>query len=387
MASGGSSLFCVAGKNVLITGGSRGIGYMIASTFVERGANVLITSRDSRACESAASDLLSLPRPPPLSPLYPSPLPPTTSHGMSSESKSSPPSSASTSTYVHHVQSNVSTREGCKELANHVRRIFDGRLDVLVNNAGTSWGEDPGYDMNGRESGKMNWGWDKVLDLNVKGMFYLTRECVPMLQRRRVDGDCAEEDGNETTYYSSSYSSSHSSYSSHRRGVDDPGRIINVGSVTGLMPQDAPTHAYDVSKAAVHHLTKKFAADLAPRGITVNAIAPGYVLTRMSKGLLSTWSSTKTTTKEEEEGGRREMGHNLGKNVDNNGGMGMERGESMDGGLGGMMPIPLGRMGNTEDMGGACIYLSSRAGSWITGVILTVDGGLVGAAKIPLSNL
>jgi NAD(P)-dependent dehydrogenase (short-subunit alcohol dehydrogenase family) len=146
---------------------------------------------------------------------------------------------------------------------------------------------------------------------------------------------------------------------------DDPGRIINIGSVTGILPQDAPTHAYDVSKAAVHHLTRKFANDLASRGITVNAIAPGYVLTRMSGGLLSKWS------KAEEDG--KEDGKEDGV------------GSTMDGGR--RLPIPLGRMGNADDMGGACIYLSSRAGSWITGVILTVDGGLVGAANIPLSNL
>jgi NAD(P)-dependent dehydrogenase (short-subunit alcohol dehydrogenase family) len=166
-----------------------------------------------------------------------------------------------------------------------------------------------------------------------------------MLQRRGEVDDAAS---------SSSSSSSHSHAS-------DPGRIINVGSVTGLMPQDAPTHAYDVSKAAVHHLTKKLASDLAPRGITVNAIAPGYLLTRMSKGLLSTWATT--TTKND---------------VDGSDGGGSTTGR---------VPIPLGRMGNGDDMGGACIYLSSRAGSWITGVILTVDGGLVGAARIPLSNL
>lgn len=68
---------------------------------------------------------------------------------------------------VYHVASNVSSREGCKTLAQFTRDVFGNRLDVLVNNAGTSWGEDPGYDKDSRESGKMNWGWDKVLDLNV----------------------------------------------------------------------------------------------------------------------------------------------------------------------------------------------------------------------------
>ena len=209
-----------------------------------------------------------------------------------------------------------------------------------MNNAGTSWGEDPGFDANARESGKMNWGWDKVMDLNVKGMFYLTRECVPMLQRRRIDdNETGENDATTTTKELPT------------TPPLDPGRIINVGSITGFLPQAAPSHAYDVSKAAVHHLTKKLSCDLAPRGITVNAIAPGYVPSRMSKGL-STWIEDGT-----------DITKAIGKT------------------------IPLGRMGTEDDMGGACVYLSSRAGAWCTGVILNVDGGTVGAMQIPLSNL
>lgn len=118
-----SNLFGVAGKNVLVTGGSRGIGLMIAKGFSANGANVLLTSRDEKACAIAAKTL-----------------------------------------QCQYVASNVSTRQGCKELVDHVSQVFDGRLHVLVNNAGTSWGEDPE-----RESGRMNWGFDKVMDLNVKG--------------------------------------------------------------------------------------------------------------------------------------------------------------------------------------------------------------------------
>lgn len=158
-----------------------------------------------------------------------------------------------------------------------------------------------------------NWGFDKVFDLNVKGLFYLTRECIPLLE------------GTWT----------------------DPGRVINIGSVTGMVPQEAPTHAYDISKAAVHQLTKKLAHDLAPKHITVNCLAPGFVPSRMSAGL-ATWGADaeKITS-----------------------------------------TIPLGRMGNEDDMAGACIYFSSRAGAWCTGVILNVDGGTVGALQIPLSSL
>jgi len=266
------SLFSVAGKNVLITGGSRGIGLMIAKNFVAAGANVLLTSRSEAACQEAASSII----PPP-----------------------------------HYVASNVSNRAGCEALAEHASTVFGNKLDILINNAGASWGEPLD-----RTSGKANWGFDKVLDLNVKGVFYLTRACLPMLE--------------------------------HSATPQDPSRIINVGSVVGIVPQTAPTHAYDVSKAAVHQLTKKLSADLAPRFVTVNALAPGFVATRMSKGL-GTWGATEDV---------------------------IAKG------------IPLKRMGTEEDMAGACLYLSSRAGAWCTGVILNVDGGSVGALQVDLgSNL
>jgi len=163
----------------------------------------------------------------------------------------------------------------------------------------------------------MNWGWDRVMDLNVKGLFYLTRECVPLLERRTESS-----------------------------AVEDPGRIVNIGSIAGMITQEAPTHAYDVSKAAVHHLTKKMAADLAPRGITVNVIAPGYVPSRMTMGLAAYGVDEEKIQKN----------------------------------------IPLGRMGDQEDMSGAALFLSSRAGAWCTGVILNVDGGAC-TLQMPLSSL
>ena len=292
------SLFSVAGKNVLITGSSRGIGLMIASGFASAGANVLITSRDESACREAAESITEN-----LNKFEESPM-------IRLNDKSCTPG-------VHYVASNVSSRSGCKELAEYTRELFNGKLDVLVNNAGTSWGEDP-YD---RESGRANWGWDKVLDLNVKGMFYLSRECVPMLER-----DAPDNNGNGEKC--------------------DPGRIINIGSIAGIITQEAPTHAYDVSKAAVHHLTKKMAADLASRQITVNAIAPGYVPSRMSQGL------------ENYVGDSEKIANS----------------------------IPLQRMGDDDDMAGAAIYLSSRAGSWTTGVILNVDGGAC-TIQMPLASL
>ena len=145
-------------------------------------------------------------------------------------------------------------------------------------------------------------------------MFYLTRACIPLLESAATP--------------------------------EDPARIINIGSVVGLIPQAAPTHAYDASKAAVHNLTKKLSADLAPKSITVNALAPGFVPSRMSDGL-GTWGLTE---------------EKISKS------------------------IPLKRMGTEEDMAGACLYLSSRAGAWCTGVILNVDGGSVGGVQIELDS-
>lgn len=292
-----NNLFCVAGKNVLVTGSSRGIGLMIASGFASAGANVLLTSRDESALAKAAESIRQ---------------------NLQSSNNNNSTNVSSSLPKIHFVPSNVGSREGCKKLAEYTKEFFGGKLDVLVNNAGASWGEDP-YE---RESGKANWGWDKVMDLNVKGIFYLSRECVPML---------------ECSIPSDSNNSSPKS---------DPGRIINIGSIAGIISQEAPTHAYDVSKAAVHHLTKKMAADLAPRQITVNAIAPGYVPSRMSQGLTNYVGDASKIAE----------------------------------------AIPLKRMGDEDDMAGAAIYLSSKAASWTTGVILNVDGGAC-TIQMPLASL
>ena len=301
-----NTLFSVAGKNVLITGGSRGIGLMIAQGYVAAGANVVLTSRDENACRDAISQI------------------------QQQRNHNHDPLRNNTPAFV---TSTLSTREGCEELANKVDKIFHGRLDILINNAGTSWGEPL------ERNSKTNWGFDKVLDLNVKGLFYLTRACIPLLRRGADKGNNSNDTSENTT-----------STSKDTNATDipvDPARIINIGSVTGMVPQEAPTHAYDISKAAVHQLTRKFSKDLAPYNITVNCLAPGFVPTRMSSGLAS-WGGTADV---------------LSKH------------------------IPLGRMGNADDMVGACIYLSSRAGSWCTGVILNVDGGTIGAMQIPLSSL
>jgi NAD(P)-dependent dehydrogenase (short-subunit alcohol dehydrogenase family) len=299
-----NGLFCVAGKNVLITGGSRGIGFMIAQGYVAAGANVVLTSRDENACREAISVIQK-------------------QQQQQEQNANNHVASA------QYVTSSLSTREGCEELASKVGQIFHGKLDILINNAGTSWGEPL------EQNSKTDWGFDKVLALNVKAIFYLTRACLPLLRRDQDSQPVPSHDGQATIPLHSNQTSA------------DPSRIINIGSITGIIPQEAPTYAYDISKAAVHHLTRKLAKEFAPYNITVNCIAPGFVPTRMSSGLKTWGGSTEALSKH----------------------------------------IPLQRMGNADDMVGACVYLSSRAGSWCTGVILNVDGGTVGAMQIPLSSL
>ena len=210
-----ANLFGVAGKRVLVTGGGSGIGAMMAAGFAANGASVIIASRNAEALAATAAEVKT-----------------------------------TTSADIETVVADLGSRAGCEALA---AAVAAAPLDVLVNNSGTSWGEPLD-----RESGRANWGWDKVLDLNVKAPFYLTRALRPALEAAA--------------------------------GAGAPARVVMVGSVAGLTHQPTPTHAYDTSKAALHSLTKKFASDLAPK-VTVNAIAPGFVPSRMTKGL-EAWGIT-----------------------------------------------------------------------------------------------
>jgi NAD(P)-dependent dehydrogenase (short-subunit alcohol dehydrogenase family) len=156
--------------------------------------------------------------------------------------------------------------------------------------------------------------WDRVLSVNVKGPFFVVRHLLPLLDAAATSPDAA--------------------------------RIINIGSVAGLMPQAMDTVAYDTSKAAVHHMTRVMAAKLArrPNGghILVNAIAPGLVPTKMTKGI------TDVT------------------------------GASLDDVAVG---IPIERYGKDSDMAGLAIFLASKASGWITGMVIASDGGQIGAAE------
>jgi NAD(P)-dependent dehydrogenase (short-subunit alcohol dehydrogenase family) len=196
-------LFSIAGKVALVTGGSSGIGLMIARGLVANGAKVYISSRKAEVCEEVAAELsaegtcLALP-------------------------------------------ANIATEGECKRLAGELGSR-EPALHVLVNNAGANWGaplaEYPDA------------AWDKILALNVKAVFHLTRALLPQLEKAA--------------------------------SAEDPARVINVGSVDGLKAPVLETYAYSASKAAVHHLTRVLASKLAPQKITVNAIAPGPFESKM----------------------------------------------------------------------------------------------------------
>ena len=192
-------LFSIKDKVALVTGGSRGIGEMIAAGFLTSGAKVYISSRKAEVCDSTATRL---------------------SKEFGGECISIP--------------SDLSTLDGVESLANTISSE-ESKLDILINNAGASWGapidEYP-------ES-----GWDKVMDTNVKGVFFLIQKLLPVLRKATSS--------------------------------DDPSRVVNIGSVDGIKTGGFDAFAYGPSKAALHHLTRILAASLIKEKIIVNAIAPG----------------------------------------------------------------------------------------------------------------
>jgi NAD(P)-dependent dehydrogenase (short-subunit alcohol dehydrogenase family) len=204
------NLFSVEGKNVLVTGGSRGIGEMIARGYVENGANVFISSRKANVCDGIAEEL--------------------SKHGKCTS-----------------LPFDLSEMAGVEGLAAALAARVD-KLDVLVNNAGASWGapidEFP-------ES-----GWDKVMDLNVKSVFFLTQKLLPQLRAAAT--------------------------------AAAPARVINIASINGLAPSTLETYSYSASKAGVIMLTRQMAKRLAGDHILVNAIAPGPFPSQMMAATLAT---------------------------------------------------------------------------------------------------
>ena len=252
-----TTLFRLDGRIALVTGGSRGIGKMIAAGFIAQGCRVYISSRKAEACEATAAEL------------GPTCIP---------------------------LPQDVSTVAGCKALA-EAFSAREGKLDILVNNAGAAWGV-PFEEFPEK-------GWDKVMDLNVKSPFFLTQALHPALKAAA--------------------------------SPERPGKVINITSIDGQRLNTWETYSYHASKSALIYLTKRLAARLIRDSINVTSIAPGAFASDMNRAA-------------------RDHGDEVAKG------------------------IPARRVGVDEDMAGAAIYLASRAGDYVVGDTITVDGGLVHAA-------
>ena len=250
------NIFSVKGKCALVTGGSRGIGEMIARGFVTHGVKTYISSRNAEACDKLVSDLSEVGE-------------------------------------CIAVPADLSSLSGVASVAEQIAAKED-RLDILVNNAGAVWAE-PIDDFSEA-------GWDKVMNINIKSPFFLTQRLLPLL---RVAAN-----------------------------AEDPARVINVGSIDGIRVNPVDTYSYAASKSGLHHLTKAMAKRLARENITVNAVAPGPFESKMMAHTLTRF--------------RKEI-------------------ESA---------VPMGRIGKPEDMAGIALYLAGPAGSYLTGAVIPVDGGM-----------
>lgn len=253
------SLFDISGKTAIVTGGSSGIGAMIAQGFVENGVKTYISARKEGPLHAKAEELSKLGECIP-------------------------------------IQADLSKVEGIESLVAQVSEKED-HIDILVNNAGANWvvpiEEFP-------ES-----GWDKVMDINIKSIFFMTQKCLPLLRAKATH--------------------------------EDPSRVINTASIHGFDNPGMPAYAYSASKSGVIHLTKHLATDLAPGHINVNAIAPGFFPSNMTKAATSNDAIYKHTVAQ----------------------------------------IPRKRAGEPEDIAGTAIFLASRAGAWVDGHTIVLDGGMI----------
>ena len=253
-------LFSLAGRVALVTGGSRGIGKMIAAGFLGSGAaRVYITARKAGPCETTATELTA----------------------------------AADGGECIALPIDISTIAGCEQLAGEIIKR-EPKLDILVNNAGAAWGAEFGEFP---ES-----GWDKVMNLNVKSPFFLTQALSKPLRAAA--------------------------------SAERPAKVINIASIDGLFVNPLETYSYQASKAALIHLTRRMAAKLIRDHVIVTGIAPGAFASDMNRAA-------------------RDHADEVAARV------------------------PSGRVGTAEDMAGAAIFLASRAGDYVVGTTLAVDGGVV----------
>ncbi len=251
------NLFDVRGKTALVTGGTAGIGFMIAKALVQNGCKVYITSRKASMCAQAAAALAEFGE-------------------------------------CVALSADISDLDQVQQLAAEIAER-EKELHVLFNNAGTTWGA--------AIEAVTPQSWDKVLNLNLRTPFFLIQKFLPLICAAATAGD--------------------------------PGRIVNIGSIDGMRTSDFEHYAYSASKAGLHHLTRTLAARLAPNNLTVNAIAPGFFTSKMLAPMI----------------------------------------EKADTAL--EARVPLGHLGRYEDMAGVALFLSSRASAYMTGTVVTVDGGLL----------
>lgn len=249
-----TGLFSVEGRVALVTGGSAGIGRMIASGLAAAGARVYICARNAEKVAIAAAEM---------------------------------------GDHVIGLPADISTADGIARLVEQLA-AREPAVHILVNNAGTL--ADAPIDAFSEEQ------WDSVLDLNLKTPFFLLQKLLPLL---RAGGT-----------------------------ADRPAAVINIGSVGALKIGPREVYSYQASKGAIHWLTKSLAKKLAADNITVNAIAPGF------------FESDMTVITDD---AMRRMVESA---------------------------VPRGRTGTPEDVAGAAIYLASRAGAYVTGSVIPVEGGL-----------
>jgi len=250
-----TDMFDLTGKVAVVTGGSRGIGKMIAEEFVRRGVRTYISSRKAEPCDQTAKELsefgecISLPH-------------------------------------------DLSTLDGIDEFVAEISER-ESQLDILINNAGAAWGAD--FDEFPEN------GWDKVMDLNLKSVFFLTQKFAPLLRASA--------------------------------STEVPAKVVNIASIDGIHNARIETYSYSASKAGVIHLTRRLAKRLAAENILVNAIAPGAFASDMN-----VWARDEPEKVSER--------------------------------------IPVGRVGTPADIAGTAVYMCSRAGDYLVGITIPVDGGV-----------
>lgn len=253
-----NNLFSLTGKTALVTGGSSGLGLIMAKGLLQNGVRVIIASRKKEKCDLALKELA------PFGECYA-------------------------------VSCDVTQAEDRKRLVSEVEKQF-GALSILINNAGANWGA-PLHEYPDE-------GFAKVIDTNLNAVFSLTRDVLSLLEKSAFP--------------------------------EDPARVINIGSMDGIhvpIVQRVPTFAYSASKAALHHLTRTLAVDLASKHITVNAVAPGFFETRMTGYVFEHYK----------------------QDIEDD--------------------CPLHRVGKSDEMVGIIVYLASRAGAYTNGTVIPVDGG------------